>query len=115
MLRRVLSSVPALPRASTGRPTTVVWWLSGFFSAVPTKLALDVTGTLADLPHRTADWFEMVLRRPLERHEWWGEGQVRATIWMFADTGQRLIQTKGWHAGIGRPDRIAVVRGVQAS
>ena len=78
---------------------------------VPTELGLDVAGSPADLPDLTADWFEQILRRPLERREWGPEGRAEARVWLFTDNGQELVVSGRRERRLGPPDRITLVRG----
>ncbi len=104
----------------------------------PSTLALQVTGSPQGTAIRAAEWFEMILRRPLVRYEWLHAGQTYATRYVYADTGFGLSQSYvarlappgltdcliaggfdrggGWinTTGLGRPDRIAHVRGTDA-
>ncbi|WAS91567.1 hypothetical protein [Nannocystis punicea] len=73
--------------------------------AVPTALALDVTGEPAALGLRAADWFEAALRRPVDYQEWLRGGEVHAYRWVFADTGEALVESRTSPRGLGAPDR----------
>jgi hypothetical protein len=101
----------------------------------PTSLALEAAGSPADLAARTAAWFDLILRRPIVRHEWLHSGQVYAHLYLFADTreglaqmydrtlappGQRealiaagYVRGRGWinTSGLGEPDRVIPIRG----
>ena len=77
----------------------------------PTSLAMDVTGSPAELAARTADWFEGLLRRPIVREEWLADGEVCAHRWSFADTGLPLVEGRARTASLGKPDRVTLVRG----
>jgi hypothetical protein len=101
----------------------------------PTSLAIDVTGSPADLAASAADWFDAILRRPIVRHEWIHADRVYAHRYLFADTGEGLsqmynrllappgqheqliaaqhFQGRGWidTRGLGQPDRVIPVRG----
>jgi hypothetical protein len=51
--------------------------------------AIDTDDELAE---RTVQSFEAVLRRPVERAEWWCAGEPYAVRYQFADTGEGLIE-----------------------
>ncbi len=100
----------------------------------PTSLAIDVTGSPADLAASVADWFDAILRRPIVRYEWLHVGRAYANRYLFADTGEGLsqmynrmlappgqreqliaaghVQGLGWidTRGLGEPDRVIPVR-----
>ncbi len=77
----------------------------------PTSLALNVTGTPAELAQQTAAWFETLLRRPIVRQEWLDHGQVHARRWLFFDTGEPLVEGGRRTGDLGPPDRTVQVRG----
>ena len=101
----------------------------------PTSLALDATGSPADLAAAVADWFDAILRRPIVRYEWLHVGRVYASRYLFADTGEGLSQMynrvlapprqheqliaarhfrgRGWidTRGLGEPERVIHIRG----
>jgi hypothetical protein len=102
----------------------------------PTSLALEVTGLPADLAAHSADWFDSILCRPIVRYEWMlHSGQVYASRYAFADTGEGLVEMynhvlaptgqrdkliaagfsrgMGWidTRGLGAPDRVIPIRG----
>ncbi|MEU6273890.1 hypothetical protein ABZ871_16015 [Streptomyces populi] len=105
----------------------------------PTGLALEAAGSPQELAERTAAWFETLLRKPIVRHEWEHGGRVYASRYLFADTGEGLVQSydrtlappgqaealteaghvygRGWirTSGLGRPDRVVGVRGEAAA
>ncbi|WCD91076.1 hypothetical protein KPP03845_200037 (plasmid) [Streptomyces xanthophaeus] len=106
-----------------------------FLPDQPTSLAMEAVGSPQELAERTATWFETLLRKPIVRHEWEHSGQIYASRYLFADTGQGLsqsynqtlapsgqaealinaghVQGRGWiqTSGLGRPDRIVNIRG----
>jgi hypothetical protein len=99
-----------------------------------TRLAIDVTGSPADLAASVAGWFDAILRRPILRYEWLHAGRVYASRYLFGDTGEglsqmynrrlappgqhqqliaaRQLQGKGWIdiRALGEPDRVIAVR-----
>jgi hypothetical protein len=101
----------------------------------PTALAIDVTGSPASVAASVADWLAAIVRRPIVRYEWLHTGGVYAHRYLFADTGEGLVQMynrqlapagqyeeliaarhfhgNGWidTRGLGEPDRITPVRG----
>ena len=79
--------------------------------ALPTGLALDATGTPEELAARTADWFEALLRRPIVRHGWQRPRKARTSRWVFADSGQPLVEGRTPTEELGTPDRVVHVRG----
>ncbi|GAA1633344.1 hypothetical protein GCM10009733_032880 [Nonomuraea maheshkhaliensis] len=81
------------------------------FPAEPTPLAFTGSGPPAELAAITADWFDAIWRRPVVRYDWLRSGQVYAHRFLFADTGQGLIEGKVRTAALGTPDRIVHVRG----
>ncbi|WP_405640455.1 hypothetical protein [Streptomyces uncialis] len=105
-----------------------------FLPDQPTSLAMETVGSPQELAERTAAWFETLLRKPIVRHEWEHGGQVYASRYLFADTGQGLgqsysqtlappgqaealinaghVQGRGWiqTSGLGRPDRIVNIQ-----
>ncbi|MFK0238967.1 hypothetical protein [Streptomyces vinaceus] len=106
-----------------------------FLPDQPTSLSMNATGSPQELAQRTAAWFENLLRKPVVRHEWEHRGQVYASRYLFADTGEGLVQSynrslapsgqaqalilaghvrgQGWiqTSGLGRPHRIVSIRG----
>jgi hypothetical protein len=95
--------------------------------ATPSPIAFASTGTDDELAERAVEWLDAVLRRPVERVEWWTAGQPYAVRYQFADTGEGLIEAYAakrapWrlyrrHAGrrvdtskIGAPDATVAVR-----
>ena len=100
----------------------------------PTGLALAVNGSPEEVVARCAEWFEGILRKPVVRYEWVHRRKVYARRWLFADTGEGLVQTysrpdaplgqtakliaaghvygRGWiqTSGLGNPDRTIPVR-----
>lgn len=81
------------------------------FPAEPTPLAFTGSGSPAELAASTADWFETIWRRPVVRYDWLRFRQVYAHRFLFADTGQGLIEGRVRTAALGTPDRIVHVRG----
>lgn len=77
----------------------------------PTPLALQATGSPEELAERAADWFEALLRRPIVRHEWLRSGQVYALCYVFADSGQALVEGRVRTGNLGTPDRTVPIRG----
>jgi hypothetical protein len=77
----------------------------------PTSLALAAVGSSEEIADRTADWFETLLRRPIVRHEWLRSGGIYARRWLFADTGQGLVEGRVRTGELGAPDRVVHVRG----
>jgi hypothetical protein len=60
--------------------------------ATPSPDAFTASGTDDELAERAVRWFEAVLRRPVERAEWWCAGEPYAVRYQFADTGEGLIE-----------------------
>jgi hypothetical protein len=58
----------------------------------PSPDAFTASGTDDELAERAVRWFEAVLRRPVERVEWWCAGEPYAVRYQFADTGEGLIE-----------------------
>ncbi|MET8545125.1 hypothetical protein ABZW03_31450 [Kitasatospora sp. NPDC004799] len=105
----------------------------------PTEFTFAATGNPTEVAHRTADWFEAVLARPLVRREWLHEGKVYALRYEYADNGRGL--SEGFEtplappelqarfaaagvdrgrgrinrAGLGEPDRVVHVRGMKST
>ena len=103
------------------------------FPEQPSSLAIDSAGTPIDLATVAAAWFDALLRRPIVRHEWLHGGEVYANRYVFADTGETLVQMyrqdlappgqpeqliknghvfgRGWiqTSGLGSPDREIAV------
>ncbi len=99
-----------------------------------TSLAMTATGPLDELVEHAGRWFETILRRPVERLEWWHDGTPYAVRYQFADTAEGLTEAydsnaappgqyarliaagsfrgSGWirTAGIGTPDRAVTIR-----
>jgi hypothetical protein len=84
------------------------------FPVEPTPLAFTGSGSPAELAAITGDWFETIWRRPVVRHEWLRFGKVYAHRFLFADTGQGLVEGRVRTAALGTPDRIIHVRGEAA-
>jgi hypothetical protein len=59
----------------------------------PTSLAIEATGSAADLAVHAAGWLGSILRRPIVRYEWQHSGRVYASRYLFADTGEGLVET----------------------
>jgi hypothetical protein len=100
----------------------------------PSTLSMTAIGPRENLLAATAAWFEAILRRPVERLEWWHNGWPYAARLQFADTGEglreayarnlapdgqykRLIKAGSFRgrdwiktAGIGPADRVVPVR-----
>jgi hypothetical protein len=103
------------------------------FPERPSSLAIDSEGSPVDLATVAAAWFDALMRRPIVRHEWLHEGEVYANRYVFADTGEALVQMyrqdlappgqpeqlindghvfgRGWiqTSGLGTPDREIAV------
>jgi hypothetical protein len=66
------------------------------------------------LADRAAAWLGAELARPVERHEWDGEGFLHRR-WVFADTGRVIVWSDSANEprkGLTRaPDRVELVRG----
>ena len=57
-----------------------------------TPLARDATGTPAESAEQAADWFEWMLRRPIDLHQWLHEGDVFAWACLITDPKHDLNQ-----------------------
>jgi hypothetical protein len=77
------------------------------FPDTPSSLAIDHDGSPDDLAATAASWFETLIRRPIVHQKWVHEGRVYAQRWMFADTGEPLVQsfTREW-APSGQPEQL---------
>lgn len=53
---------------------------------------VEATGDDEELVDRAIGWLDTVLRRPVERREWWYLGRPYAARYQFADTGETLLQ-----------------------
>jgi hypothetical protein len=83
----------------------------------PTSSRIEMTGSPEGLARAAAEWFEVLLRRPVVRHEWLDKksGIPIYKRWIFADSGEGLISS-GNHSlrrkgELGPPDRVVRVRG----
>jgi hypothetical protein len=81
----------------------------------PTNLAVEATGTPEQVVAHCAGWFGNILGKPVDRYEWWYRGEIYARRWLFADTGQGLVQShlarrRGRPERLGAPDQIIRVR-----
>ncbi|MER6509286.1 hypothetical protein ABT158_20850 [Nonomuraea sp. NPDC001636] len=81
------------------------------FPAEPTPLAFSASGSPVELAAITADWFETIWRRPVVRYDWLLFRQVYAHRFLFADTGQGLVEGGIRTDALGTPDRIVHIRG----
>ncbi|WP_155343189.1 hypothetical protein [Acrocarpospora pleiomorpha] len=81
------------------------------FPEEPTSLAFTGSGSPAELAAITGDWFGTIWRRPVVRYEWLRSRRVYAHRFLFADTGQGLVEGRTRTATLGAPDRIVHVRG----
>ena len=81
--------------------------------AAPTRFAVSRAGSPQEMADHAADWFRDILHRPIVRHEWLREGEVYARRWLFADTGQALVEGRVRTGSLGSPDRRIPVRGDQ--
>jgi hypothetical protein len=77
----------------------------------PTDLAVAGTGSPEETARRAADWFHELLRRPIVRYEWLRAGEVYARRWLFADSGDGLVEGRIGSGKLGSPDRVIHVRG----
>lgn len=101
------------------------------------EFVFEAAGDPAELANRAAEWFEVVLARPLVRCEWHYAGRMYAVRYEYADTGRGLcegfeeplaphalrerlaadgvVRGKGQIncACLGQPDVIAHVRGIR--
>jgi hypothetical protein len=73
---------------------------------------LDAGGSPEDLARAAADWFELLMNRPIEKHEWHRNGRSWSR-YVFADTGQVLSRSL-WHDASSPPDRINCAFGPRA-
>jgi hypothetical protein len=96
---------------------------------------MEASGSPQELAERAANWFEMILERPVVRQEWLHSGRIYAVRYLFRDTGEGLSQMynlelapsgfrdrlmaagftvgRGWidTRGLGEPDRVIPIRG----
>ena len=105
------------------------------FPPEPTGSGFVVEGSPEELAARGSELLEWFWRRPVVKHEWLHRGRVYADCYLFEDTGERLVDMyrddwaphgqadrlvakgfvrgEGWirTEGLGRPDRVVLVRG----
>jgi hypothetical protein len=83
------------------------------------RRAFELTGSSDELAEAAVEWFERLIRRPLNRLEWWHKGRCYAIRYVFADTGTALLEgfaadraPRGIRvaAGVGEPAAYAAVR-----
>jgi hypothetical protein len=103
------------------------------FPDTPSSLAIDSDGSPDALAATAVTWFETLLGRPIVRQEWLHDGRVYAQRYVFADTGEPLVQSyrrdlapmgqteqlirdghvfgRGWiqTTGLGEPDQETLV------
>jgi hypothetical protein len=71
--------------------------------ARPTPLSMEATGEPAELGERAADWFEDIIRRPIQRREWIRDGQLYAFCEHFVDGYPLRVSGPSTP---GAPDRV---------
>ena len=81
----------------------------------PTNLAVEASGTPEQVVACCVEWFDDILSKPVDRYEWWHRGEIYARRWLFAGTGQGLVQSyvarrRERAGGLGAPDKIIRVR-----
>lgn len=79
-----------------------------------THLAVADTGSPQEMANRAADWFRDILRRPIDRYDWLREETVYAQRWLFADSGQSLVEGGVRTGELGRPHRRVRIRGARS-
>jgi hypothetical protein len=73
---------------------------------------IERSGSVEFLLERAGEWFERVLSWPIERREWFGNGELLYREWVLASTERRLTgQLKP--RPVRAPDRVTLVRGVR--
>src|SRR2546430_8274587 len=77
-------------------------------AAQPGQDSMSTSGPPDRLGARAADWFDMLLARPIERHEWLRAGEVVARAWLLADPPKTALVRHGrlQPAELGAPDRV---------
>jgi hypothetical protein len=77
-----------------------------------TTLAMPTPGGPEDRLELVGAWFEVVLRRPVDRLEWWHNGLPYAVRYQFADSREALCEgySRG-RAPAGRPERLTIAEG----
>lgn len=109
------------------------------FPPSPTRDGFTLEGDANQLASRGCALLDAYVRRPVVRHEWLHRSRVYASRYLFEDSGEGLSQMyrsdlaprgqeaqlvaqgfargAGWiqTAGLGKPDRVVLVRGVRGS
>ena len=70
-------------------------WMPGEPWVLPeerSSIAFAATGSDDELIRRAIGWIDTVLRRPIERVEWWHRCTPYAVRYRFADTGEGLVE-----------------------
>lgn len=79
----------------------------------PSEVTMEFAGSLAALVEQVGEWFEWLLTWPIERREWFKNGELVHREWVLPDTGRRLA-AHGRSKPCRRPDVVTLVRGVPA-
>jgi hypothetical protein len=104
------------------------------FPDTPSSLVIDAEGSPKELAAVATTWFETLAQRPIVRHEWTHKGRIYAYCYVFADTGEPLVQMyrddwappgqpeqlirdghvygRGWiqTSGLGQPDQVTPIK-----
>lgn len=77
------------------------------FPHAPSSLAVDASGPPDALAAVAAGWFDTLLHRPIVHQEWLHDRRVYAQRYVFADTGEPLVQSYDRRfAPPGQPEQL---------